>query len=212
MDMGITSKVDICNLSLSNLGNYGTVSNIDTPTNDKERVFALWYDICLDFVLKLLMPNFALERVIVGQLSETPAFGYAYFYEYPNYALKVLGVGEIKDKENNYNIESTPLGVQAIAHDYDYTDGMPIRIIRRVTNVNRFSPETKLLVSQYLSAYTCMAITQDAVKADKLKKELPAEISTASGLNAQENPPIRISNSRFKKSRFSYNPQNTDKR
>lgn len=211
--MAINTKVDVCNMSVSLMGNTTTtISNIDTPTNDKERVFALWYDICRQFVLKLLMPNFALERVIVGQLSETPAFGYAYFYEYPNYALKVLGVGEIKDRENNYVIESTPLGVEAIAHDYDYTDGMPIRIIKDVTDINRFSPEAKLLLAQYLAAYTCLAITQDAAKAKKLKDELPAEMSTASGLNAQENRPIRISNSRFKAARFQFNPDFTDKR
>lgn len=210
--MAINSKVDICNLALSHLGNYGTIANIDTPTKDEERVFSLWYDICRQFVLKLLMPNFALQRVTVAQLSETPEFGYGFFYEYPNYALKILGVGEVQDKENNYAIESTPLGVMAIAHDTDYTDGMGIRIIYDVTDINRFSPEAKLLLSQYLAAYVCLAITQDTGRAKKLKDELPAEISTASGLNAQENMPVRISHSRFKKSRFSSNPQNTDKR
>ena len=33
--MPITSKVDICNMAISHLGNYGTVSNIDTPVTDK---------------------------------------------------------------------------------------------------------------------------------------------------------------------------------
>lgn len=210
--MAINSKVEICNLALSHLGNHGTISNIDTPTKDEERVFALWYDICRQFVLKLLMPNFALQRVTVAQLAETPEFGYGYFYEYPNYALKILGVGEVQDKENNYAIESTPNGVMAIAHDTDYTDGMGIRIIYDVTDINRFSPETKLLLSQYLAAYTCEAITQDIAKAKRLKDSLQAEISTASGLNAQENMPVRISNSRFRQARFNSNPQNTDKR
>lgn len=211
--MAINSKSDICNMALSHLGNYGiTTLNIDTPTKDQERVFSLWYDVCRQFVLKLLMPNFSLERVIVSKLSETPAFGYAYFYEYPNSALKILGVGEIQDKENNYNVESTPNGIIAIAHDHDYTEGMPIRIIKDVTDINRFSPEMKLLLSQYLAAYTCIAITQDAAKAKKLKDELPSEISSASGLNAQENMPVRISNSRFKNARYNFNPKNTDKR
>lgn len=211
--MAINSKVDICNLANSHLGNFGsTITNIDTPTKDQERVYALWYDLCRQFVLKLLMPNFALQRVVVSQLAETPAFGYSYFYEYPTYALKVLGVGEIEEKENNYSIESTPNGVMAIAHDYDYTDGMGIRIIYDVTDVNRFTPEAKLLMSQYLAAYVCLAITQDAVKAKKLKDELPAEMSTASGLNAQENMPVRLSRSRFKQAKFNMNPKNTSKR
>lgn len=210
--MTINSDVGICNLTLSNLGNFGTVSNIDTPTNDKERVFALWFSICRQFVLKLLMPNFALSRVIVSKLDEVPTFGYAYFYEYPIYALKILGVGEIQERMTDYAIEETPGFVTGIAHDYDYADGMPIRIIRDVEDMNRWTPEAKLLLSQYLAAYTALAITQDPVKAKKLKDELPAEISSASSLNAQENRPVRISRSRFRAARYNGNPQNTDKR
>lgn len=210
--MAITSKVDICNLALGQLGNYGTVSNIDTPTKDTERTFVLWYDICREFVLKLLMPNFALTRLVVSQLAETPAFGYNYFYEYPITALKVQGVGNVEDKENNYNIERTPSGVKAISHDYDYTTGMPIRIITDVTNINDWSPEAKLLFSQYLAAYSCLQITQDVQKADKLMAGLPAAMSVSSGLNAQENMPVRISNSRFKASRYNDNPSNTSKK
>ncbi len=211
--MAINTKTDLCNMAISLMGDTtSTISSIDTPTNDKERVFSLWYDISRQYALKLLMPNFALERITVSQLAETPDFGYAFFYEYPNTALKVLGVGEIADKANDYVIESTPLGVMAIAHDYDYTDGMPIRIIRDVTDINRFSPETKLLIARVLAANTCLAITQDANKAAKLAAELPSHISTASGLNAQENRPIRISNSRFKAAKFNFNPNFSDKR
>lgn len=199
-------------MSLSLLGNYGTVSDIDTPTNDIERAFAVWFDTCRQFVLKLLMPNFALSRDVVSQLEETPLFGYEFYYAYPQNALKILGVGNIEDKENNYNIERTPLGIKAIGHDYDYTDGMPIRIIVDVTDINSWSVEARILLSQYLAAYTAMQITQDAAKAKKLKDELPAEISSASGMNAQENVPIRISNSRFKASRFNYNPNFTSKK
>lgn len=210
--MAITSKVDICNMALSHLGNFGTVSNIDTPTNDKERIFALWFDITRQFVLKLLMPNFALTRLIVSKLVETPDFGFAFFYEYPATALKVLGIDEVRLKENNFNIERTPLGVKAISHDTDYTEGMPVRIIVDVTDINSWSPETKVLVSQYLAAYTALAITQDVAKSAKLISELPAQITSASGLNAQENTPIRISNSRFDASRFNDSPDFTSKK
>jgi len=204
--MALNSKVDLCNLALSNLGNYGTVTDIDIPTDDKERTFALWYDICREFVLKLLMPNCALKRDIVSKSTETPSFGFSYFYEYPNQALKILGVGNIQDKTNDYNIELTPNGIKAIAHDYDYTDGMPIRFIFSLTDVNTMSPEVKLLISEYLAAYTCQAITQDVAKSEKLKASLPARLGEASSLNAQENRPIRISNSRFKASRYNSNP------
>lgn len=210
--MAITSKNGVCNLGVSLLGNYGTVSDIDTPVEDIERSCALWYDICRQHVLKHLMPNFALTRLIVAKLSETPAFGYSYFYEYPATALKVLGVGEVEDRMDDYNIERTPLGVKAISHDTDYTAGMKIRIIRDIEDINEWSPESKLLLAQYIAAYTCQSITQDAQKAAQLKAALPMEISSASGLNAQENRPVRISRSRFNNSRYNDSPSNTDKR
>lgn len=205
--MPVSSESEICNMSLNLLGNFGTVSDIRTPTNDKERTFAIWYDICRQFVLKMLMPNFALARSVVGQLAETPAFGYAFYYEYPITCLKVLGIGNIQDKENNYAIEGNK-----IAHDYDYTDGMPIRFIVDVTDLNQWSVEAKMLLAQYLAAYVALPITQDINKAAKLKAELPAQISAASGLNAQENMPVRLSRSRFKEARYNDRPTNTDKK
>ncbi len=196
--MTINSDVSVCNMALSQLGNFGTISDIAVPTNDKERIFALWYDISRQFVLKLLMPNFALKRAVVAQLAEVPAFGYSYFYEYPNEALKIQGIGNAQDKVNNYAVEGNK-----ILHNDDYPDGMPIRYIVDVTDINSWSPEAKLLLSQYLAAYTCLAVTQDATKAKKLEDALPAKMSTASGLNAQENMPVRVSNSRFKAARYS---------
>ena len=210
--MAINSKNDACNMALGRLGNYGTVSDIDTPTNDKERAFALWYDPCRQFVLKYLMPNFAQTRLYVAQLAETPAFGYAYFYEYPVTALKVLGVGEVEEKENNYNIERTPNGVKAISHDYDYEDGMPIRIVVDVKEISSWSIEAVFLLAEYLAAYTCLPITQDVEKANALMAALPMKMSEASGINAQENVPIRMSNSRFKAARFNHVPNFTSKK
>lgn len=210
--MAIATKSEVCNLAVSMLGNYGTISDIDTPTNDKERVCAQWFDLCRQFVLKHLMPNFALSRQTVGKLSETPPFGYGYYYEYPQQAIKLLGVGEIEDKMNNYSIEQTPNGVKAILHDTDYDEGMPVRIIIDVTDITKWTVEAVLLLAQYVAAYTCRAITQNAERADKLLSELPALLNSSSGLNAQENMPVRISRSKFKGARYNNNPKFTDKR
>lgn len=210
--MAVNSPNDICNMALASLGNYGTVSDITTPTNDKERALAVWYDICRQFVLQLLMPNFALSRIITAQLEEVPAFGYSYFYEYPENALKILGIDEAKYKRNEHSVELTPLGVKAIAHDYDYEDGIPLRIIKDVEDITLWTPEAKLLLSQYLAAYAALPITQDVNKAAALRAALPAEISSASAINAQENVPIRISNSLFKASRNFNSPNYTNKK
>lgn len=210
--MAVNSPSDICNLGVGQLGNYATVSDITTPTNDIERTCSQWYDICRQFVLKLMKPNFALTRVIVGQLAEVPAFGYAYFYEYPNLLLAVQGVGNVKEKINDYSVEATPSGVKAIAHDTNYAEGMPVRGVIDVQNIPAWSPEAKLMLAQYIAAYTCLQITQDANKAKMLKAGLPAEMSQASAMNAQENMPIRISRSRFQEARRVGFPSSPDKK
>lgn len=199
--MTITSKVDLCNMALGHLGNYGTISNIDTPTNDKEITFALWYDISRQTFLKMVMPNFALARKVIAQVI-TPApfgdaLGYQQAYEYPADCLKVLGIGEVKDKENNYAVEGN-----LIWTDQLYETGLPLRYIKDIEDVTMMSPEFKMTFSIFLASNAAMDITQDVNKANSLLKMLPEKMSTMSGLNAQENMPIRKSVSRFRNSRY----------
>ena len=184
---------DIANMALSHLGNYGTVSSLTTPTNDKEITMNIWYDISRQTLLKMTMPNFALARRLVGELVVTIPFGYANAFEYPNDCLKVLGLGNVDEKGNYvYSVEGN-----AIYTDDDWDDGLELRYISDVTDVNSMSPEFKMLLSWYLAANVAMPITQDANKKAVMEKLLPSKMAELSGLNAQENPPIRISNSRF---------------
>lgn len=203
----VSSKNEICNMGLSLQGNYGTVTDIDTPRNDKEKAYAKWYPTCLDMALKLVMPNFALAREIVAQDLTTPAFGYAYRYAKPSGCLKVLGIGNVDEKQNNYAVEG-----QWIISDEDYEDGMEVRYIQRITDVAQYTPEFVLMFAKHLAAYTAMEVTQDAGKAKLFMDALPTEMSIASGLNAQENRPTRISNSRFKGARYVDNPNYTNKK
>lgn len=205
--MAFTSKVQVCNLAQSMLGQADTISDIDTPKTAREKTYAKWYDICRQFTLKLVKPNFALKRQIVAKKSSVPAFGYAYEYDKPVKCLAVLGVGNVEEKANDYGVEGN-----SIQHDTLYDEGMPVRFVEDVTIVAYFSVEYELLLAQYLAAWACMEITQDAQKAAKMKSELPADMSTASGLNAQENRPIRVSNSRFKASRRQSSPNYESKK
>lgn len=195
--MGITSKVDICNLALGHLGNYGSVSNIDTPNTQKEIVFSLWYDITRQHALKLCIPNFARSRRLVAAAVVTPAFGYTNVFEYPSDCLKVLGLGNIEDlKDYEYTVEEN-----YILTEDDWSDGLQLRFIKDVTDVGEFSPEFKIVLSWMLAANVALEITQDPNK-KKLAEEMALmKVSELSGMNAQENKPIRISNSLAKAAR-----------
>jgi hypothetical protein len=196
--MAILSKVDICNLALGHLGNYGSINNIDTPVTQKETTFALWYDISRQMVLKSSMPNFALARRIVAETSISIPFGYSNAYEYPSDCLRVLGFGDVDEKlDYDYTIEGG-----YIYTDGDWDDGLELRFIRDVEDVSAFSPEFTLLLSYQLAANVALSITQDVNKKLAMESLVLSKMSEASGLNSMENRPIKISRSMFKEARW----------
>jgi hypothetical protein len=206
--MAITSKVEVCTLALGHLGNYGTLSNIDTPTNDKEKTFALWYDITRQALLKQVMPNFALDRRKLSLLLTTQAFGYRYAWQYPSDCLKVLGIADVDQVGRYiYSIEGN-----VIYSDDPWDDGLELRFVKDITDVNAMSPEFKILLSWALAGNTAMTITQSVEKTAMIRKQFAAMMSEASGLNAQENKPIRVSNSRFQQARYAMISPNPQKR
>lgn len=194
----ITSKVGICNLALANLGNYGTVTNIDTPSNDKEIVFSTWYDICRQAFLKQTMPNFALARRIVARVDETPLQGFRHVFEKPNDCLKVIGIGDIEDLQPGYTVEGNRVYVGE-----DYPDGLPIRFILDFQDVSHMTPEFVMGLAVYLSSKVARSITQSEDRVAAVKAEVVTEMAAIGALNAQENKPIRVSRSRFRQARVS---------
>lgn len=212
--MAINTPEDIANLSLSHLGNYGSVSNITTPVDAKELILALWYDITRQSLLKLVMPNFSLARKLVSELVETIPFGYDNVFEYPSDCLKILGLGDVDHRADFiYSVEAHPSGTGlAVYTDDDWEDGMELRYIKDVTLVTAMSPEFKMLFSWYLSANVALPITQDISKKVAIEKLLPAKMSELSAMNAQENRPVRLSNSRFRAARFTDLARNQEKK
>lgn len=194
----ITSKVGICNLALAILGNYGTITNIDTPTNDKEITFSVWYDICRQAFLKQTMPNFALARRMVARVDETPLQGFSAVFEKPKDCLRVLGIGDIEDDQPGYTVEGDHIYVAD-----DYPDGLPLRFILDFTDVSHMSPEFVVGLATFLAGKTARSITQSEDRVAAIRAELPGEMSSISSLNALENKPIRVSRSRFKQARIS---------
>ena len=205
--MAINSKVDLCNMAISRLGNFGTISNIDTPESAAEITCALWYDISRETFLKMTMPNFSLARKTLALVVETPPFPFAFSYKYPSDCLKVQGRGAIEDTTNDFTVEG-----DRIYTDVVWEDGFPLRYIKDIKDVTSMSPEFKVGFSWFLAGEIALDITQDVSKAKMIEAAMPQKMATLSGLNAQENKPIRISRSRFKGARRTGNPTTQRKR
>jgi hypothetical protein len=199
--MSVNSKAGICNLALSHLGQKGTVSDIDTPTDDIERIFSLHYDSARGALLKMVMPNFALARkrsarVLSFVADET--YGYAYAYQKPADMLKLLGIGNANDKQNNYVVEG-----DYIYTDELYEDGAYLRYIKNVEDVSKYSEEFKYLHGLHLATIVCMPVTQSLTKQQLVDSKLKEGMMMVNSLSAQENRPVLRSTSRFRQARIS---------
>ena len=209
------SKIQICNLAAGAQGLKNSINNIDTPTSDKEIVFAQWYDITRQQCLKFLMPNFALQRVILAALPEVPVAyqsqgagsygcsqgGYGYAYAVPSNCLKVLGLGPIDSEETKPTIEGN-----IIFTNVYYANGPVLRFIADVTDVTQFSADFIMVFATVLGKLTAMVNTQDPAKKASLLKDAMQEWMNSTAQNAQENKPIRKSRSRFREARRTNNP------
>lgn len=211
------SKVQICNLAAGAQGLKNSINNIDTPISDKEIVFAQWYDITRQHVLKFLMPNFALQRVILAALPSVPiayqsqwpsnnsygtsTAGYGYAYQVPSNCLRVLGLGPVDSEETKPTVEGN-----IIFTNVYYPNGAPLRFIGDITDVTQFSPDFIITFASVLGKLTAMVNTQDPSKKASLLKDAMQEWTNSTAQNAQENKPMRMSRSRFREARRTNNP------
>jgi len=201
------SDIDICNMALSHLGDYGSVTNIEQPEDSNEILFSVWYDNSRETLLRNTMPNFSLKRKLVAKLAIEPIFGYAYGYEYPKDCIKLLGINNIDLKRTNYAVEGN-----VIYLDDDYEDGLPIRYIENVKDVTKFTSDWSELLSWYLASNVCLPITQDNNRKAYIDNMLPTKMTIVASVASQENPPIRVSRSRFKAARNSDYPSSVNKK
>jgi len=188
----MTSKVDICNLALSRLGDKRTVEDIDNGTKNEELVFKKWYDITRQSTIKRCMPSFAISREKWALANVTPAFGYNKAYLYRSDCLRVLGIGNIANTENNYSREG-----EYLLCDEDYPDGLPVRFLKDITDTTKFPSDFVELLSYELAANVCPEISESSQMLSYIEQVLPTKRLEFSGLSAQENKPVRISRSRF---------------
>ena len=210
------SKVQVCNLAAGSQGLKNSINNIDTPKSDKEIVFSQWYDITRQHVLKFLMPNFALARVILAPLPSVPVAyqsqfpgnspganqgGYGYAYQVPANCLKVLGLGPIDSQETKPTIEGNIIFTNVF-----YANGPVLRFVADVTDVTQFSSDFIMTFATILGKVTAMVNTQDPSKKASLLKDAIAEWQNSTAQNAQENKPIRVTRSRFRDARRSNIP------
>lgn len=191
------TKIEICNLALSRLGGMASVENIDAPEKETEVVCSKWYNTSRKTALRQMMPSFAKKRDCWVQASYTPAFGYKYAYKYDSKCLKLLGIGNLYEKDNDYVIEDG-----FVLTNTFYKDGLPVRYIYDVEEVSKFTDDFVSLFAWFLARDVCLELTESPEKFSMIENILPMKIAEVCGVDSQENRPIRIERSNLKAARL----------
>lgn len=205
------SKNSICNLALSRLGNKSSIEDIDSPKKPAEFVFAKWWEASRRLALKEMIPSFARSRRKISSDADAPEFGYTTRFAYPSDCVRVLGFGEIKDKQNTYAVEEGWILTDDYDTDSDDNIYLPLRFVKDVTDTTKYTPEFIEALSWYLAYVTNMEITQDSQRQVLIEKVINGKKAQLAGIDSQENMPIRINQSKFKLARTSASPTITEK-
>ncbi|HWL54280.1 MAG TPA: hypothetical protein VNQ90_17705 [Chthoniobacteraceae bacterium] len=105
----MADAIEICNLALGKIGEL-RISALSEPSQPA-RFCALFYAQTRDEVLQAANWNFAIRRVVLSRLAETPKFGWAYQYQLPVDCLSViqLNAWQAWEARDLYEIEGERL-------------------------------------------------------------------------------------------------------
>lgn len=150
------TQSEICNMALSNLGLDNNVTDIDDPTTQTEKIFAQYYQLVLNKVLKRERPQFAIydETLTPTQFSDE-----SWHYIVPSYALEVL---RINGQTEGWTIEHGEIiFIDSLAKSQS-GNNIEIKYVRALTDTGLFPEEFVELLSWELSMYCCGRLTQDS--------------------------------------------------
>lgn len=190
----INSDTDISNMAMSHLG-QSPVNSITNPESKAEHLLALWYDQSKRELLEMFDWNFAVKRMVLTKLSESPAFGYEAQFALPEDYISLLTVGETEyDWDKNYTIEGNNLLSRTLSGSLYSSEinGLPVRIIRNINNVAAMTPTFKQALSLRIAGNTCFAITNSSSRLDQINRDFMITMKLAKYADAKSSPVKRV--------------------
>lgn len=203
--MSTTTQTSIINRGLQMVG-YQSVGSIND--NDRgARAMLRAYDPCKLNLLRSNFWSFSLKRIILPASNEIPVFGKANYFNLPGdfvmiappdqyspYTFGAIDVGYTNMPNqnpfyNDWTIEQTPLGNQAIAS----SDAAPLylRYVSNSVTESMFDYAFAEAFSATLALQTCEELTQSNTKIANISRFFDAAIEDAKKRNAFEKQPVR---------------------
>ncbi len=196
-----TSAADICNMALDYLGT-GNITSLEEAHSDNAKLCNRWYDVTRKSLLKDLNASFAIKRQTLAVLSSAPVYGRTYQYQLPADCIKLLNVDGPLDIQD-YQIEDNKVL-------YDSNSSLNVRYIYNCQDVAIFDDEFKECLALYIASNICMQITKDIKLTSYINQLKKQKYNDTAFKYAKDNPPKRVSHSRFmdSKNNLTYENEN----
>ena len=214
------SKVEICNYALQLIGDESIISLSDGTVQAQQ--CNLRYDSARRTVLEMAFWNFAIRRVELAQIAETPAFDFSYYFALPSDLLRIVGTdrelgvnfgtdplfngyktigfGDAYTGKDRYKIETTTDGQRALLYDDDVCK---IAYIKDEEDTTKFSPLFVETLAHYLASKIAYKITGSRTIEEKIFQQFyNVMLKEASTSDSQQGTVERETQSRFISVRF----------
>lgn len=165
-----SSKTEICNMALGHLGSSKEIQDVSSENSTEARAMRRFYEEARREVLRDGGWPFAIAVETLALIEEDPNTQWAYSYEQPNSALKLLRIvtpGMRMEQETDpiaYKLAYSPSGTVL----YTDQEDAEIEYVVNVEDVSRFPPDFTLAFSLLLAAYTAPVVANG----DSFKRRL----------------------------------------
>ena len=176
----MASIIDICNLSLANLGDEATISSIDPPDGSTQAAHcSRFYPIAKDQLLEMHGWSFATVRTELALLDGAPD-QWEYMYAYPGNCIKILKVlgpeAHDDDDTEDFEVESLVDGTKVILSNTEFAW---VRYVHKVEDPSKFTPGFVVSLAWLLTSYLTGPITKDISKKEAAYKTFLLELKEA---------------------------------
>ncbi len=179
MASGITypsSWTEIANLALGRLG-AGKINNVLQPDDDRASNCNMFLGQAVDDVYIEHSWKAATKRIQLAQLSETPAFGFSYFYQMPTDWVR----NPDREKEGQRSNIDTGGQEYSIEGDRLLTDATVVYMayVARPDDVSKIRPYLRTAIALRLAFLLTTPLSSSESLANRVAGEYPAAISNA---------------------------------
>ena len=172
----MASDVDICNLSLSFLGDVATVASIDPPSGDAQSSHcSRFYPIARDSLLEMHTWGFATTRISLALSAYDPPAAWSYAYSTPNAVINYIAILDPDARDDysvgvqmantgayaapqvnlgvytpqNFVVETGPDGADIIYTNMEYA---VLRYTQSITDTTKFTPLFTIALARLLAS------------------------------------------------------------